>query len=286
MSGSQLIEGAKRFTGFRMDPKDILIAGLDVGGKDDPLYDERIKLPLDEAMVESIIAIGVREPVVVVVREGEPIVVDGRRRVLHAREANRRLEKLGEPTRDVAVVAEKGTEQALKIAPLVGEHLNNHRVNDGVIMRAKKAERMIARGYDKADVALALGVTQNTISNYLSFGDLCKEAKDAVDAGKISPSAAAKLATLSKDDQKAKLEELLASTPAGKKVTNARAAKAAGVRQAVGKKVLTKIVSCHFQHDAAQQKVSDDFIDGIRFALGELDADAIPGLCEYLAKDK
>lgn len=278
MSGSQLIEGVKRFTGFRMDPDDVVVIGVDEGGKDHALYDERVKLPLDQTMIESIIAIGVREPVVVVVTDGKACVVDGRRRVLHAREANKRLRELGEPPRDVPVFAEKGTEQALKIAPLVGEHLNNHRVNDGVVMRAKKAERMIARGYSIEDVALALAVTPNTVRTYLKFGDLCADVRKAVDEGRISPSAAAHLADFSKVDQKAKLDELIASTPAGKKVTNQRASKAAGTRVSVGKKVLTKIVASHETH----RKVSDDFVRGIRFALGEIQAEEVPGLSEYL----
>ncbi|WYX51237.1 hypothetical protein WJ977_00655 [Achromobacter xylosoxidans] len=63
------------------------------------LYDERIQLPLDEAITLNIMALGVREPILVWKdpETGKVLVVDGRQRVRHAIEANRRLAERGEP---------------------------------------------------------------------------------------------------------------------------------------------------------------------------------------------
>ena len=63
------------------------------------LYDERIHLPLDEAITLNIMALGVREPILVWKdpETGKVLVVDGRQRVRHAIEANRRLTARGEP---------------------------------------------------------------------------------------------------------------------------------------------------------------------------------------------
>jgi ParB family chromosome partitioning protein len=94
----QAIAG-RRLNAFAVDPDNLIIIGLDTDdGPEHPLYDERVKLPLDESTVLNIMAIGVKEPVLVRKTDGNPEVVDGRRRTMHAREANRRLRELGEKT--------------------------------------------------------------------------------------------------------------------------------------------------------------------------------------------
>ena len=61
-----------------------------------PLFDNRALLALREEMVESIMAHGVLQDVICEKRgTAGPIVVDGRQRVLHAREANKRLRRAG-----------------------------------------------------------------------------------------------------------------------------------------------------------------------------------------------
>lgn len=70
-----------------------------VTDKAHPLYDERIYLPLSEAMVLNIIDQGVLEPIIVWKdpETGLSCVVDGRQRVRHTLEANGRLEKREKP---------------------------------------------------------------------------------------------------------------------------------------------------------------------------------------------
>lgn len=54
-----------------------------------PLYDARVERPVDEAMVLSIMSLGIIEPLVIA-RDGESVyVVDGRQRRLNAIEANK-----------------------------------------------------------------------------------------------------------------------------------------------------------------------------------------------------
>ncbi|MDP1177692.1 ParB/Srx family N-terminal domain-containing protein, partial [Klebsiella pneumoniae] len=63
--------------------------------KTHPLYDERIHLPIREAMVLNIRDQGVLEPIIVVKdpETGLTCVVDGRQRVRQTLEANKRLLK-------------------------------------------------------------------------------------------------------------------------------------------------------------------------------------------------
>ena len=62
-----------------------------------PLYDERIHLPLDESMILNIMDQGVLEPIIVWKdpETGLSCVVDGRQRVRHTVEANKRLAAAG-----------------------------------------------------------------------------------------------------------------------------------------------------------------------------------------------
>jgi ParB family chromosome partitioning protein len=66
-----------------------------VTDKTHPLYDERIHLPINDAMVLNIMDQGVLEPIIVWKdpETGKSCVVDGRQRVRHTLEANKRLAK-------------------------------------------------------------------------------------------------------------------------------------------------------------------------------------------------
>ena len=68
-----------------------------VTDKTHPLYDERVHLPIEEGMVLNIAELGVLEPIIVWKdpETGLSCVVDGRQRVRHTLEANKRLLKEG-----------------------------------------------------------------------------------------------------------------------------------------------------------------------------------------------
>jgi ParB-like chromosome segregation protein Spo0J len=164
--GGQLLDG-KRETMFRVDPATLTIIGLDTDdGPEHQLWDERIKDPLNESMVKNIMALGVIEPIIVVV-EGSgdsrrAVVVDGRGRTRHAREANRLLKERGEPGLVVPVVAEKGMSE--KDQQLLAVSLNEIRRDDPTMVKAAKAARMKQRGSSSQDIALAFGVDPQTVS--------------------------------------------------------------------------------------------------------------------------
>jgi ParB family chromosome partitioning protein len=217
----------KRFSGFRFDPRNLTIIGLDTkDGAEHPLWDERVLLPLDESMVLSIMSLGVKEPIIVRKEGTAAQVVDGRRRVMHAREANKRLKKLGEPCIDVPAVVERGSEEHLSHVAIA---LNEIRRPDELLVKADKAARLVSRnGGDIKDAALAFGVTTVTIKNWLKLVELPSPIKKAVVAGVLSANAASKLHGLDRTEQLETLEKL--------KAVNAKTGKRATATQANGKK--------------------------------------------------
>jgi ParB family chromosome partitioning protein len=291
MAGGQLLDG-KRESLFRVDPETLTIIGLDTkDGSEHPLWDERIKLPLDEAMILNIMALGVREPVVVVVQgRGEDklaAVVDGRRRVMHAREANRRLAARGEPKTQVPVIAEKGMSESEQM--LLSASLNEIRLDDPVMTKAAKAARMKARGSSIQDIALSFGVDGQTITLWVSINGLTDVVKKAINDGRLRPTAAGALAGLTPEKQKETLTELLAeSAVSGKKPTVDQVkgrvkAKKSGVdgsppSEVPQRRVLRRVV------ENGTEVLSEDFLKGVRFAIGELNPKTVKGLTALMEK--
>jgi ParB family transcriptional regulator, chromosome partitioning protein len=176
-----------------------------------PLYDERIHLPIDEAMVLSIMANGIYEPVVVrkngETGKGAPIVevVDGKQRVKHAREANRRLKAQGKELVLVPAVRRRGED-----ADLFGCMIttNDVRRDDSPLVRARKCARYLALGRSEQQAAVTFGVTTTTIRSWLELLECSKEVQAMVEKGEMPASIAVKLAKLPREEQPAVLEKL------------------------------------------------------------------------------
>ena len=255
----------KRANVFQFDPNDLIIIGLDTkDGPEHELWDERIKLPLEESMVQNIMALGVKETVTV--RRGPKgyEVVNGRRRVLHSREANKRLKKQGEPLVKVPALVETGDENHMEKLTI---SLNEIRKDDDTLTKAEKCIRLLQRnGRDYKEAALVFGVSVAAIKQWEKIAELTPKVKKAVAAGEISASAAAELHGLGKEGQVAQLEKLLSAAKATgkKKTTTAKARKMAGRRVSVPKRVLLKLLN----DDALAPGLSNDMQLGIKLALG------------------
>jgi ParB family chromosome partitioning protein len=172
------------------------------------LYDPRVKLPVDEALVESIMfdAQGVIEPVVVTKDGEDAVVVDGRQRVKAAVEANKRLKKAGEVQVKVPCIVRRGTAKHLAGTAVMANEL---RRDDDILVRAKKATNLSNYGYTEEEIAIMFGVTKQTILNWLAIGSLDKTVKSAIKDGKIPASHAMRLARVPKDEQPQIMNEYL-----------------------------------------------------------------------------
>jgi len=277
------IAGASKTDLHLVPPEKLVIIGLDTkDGKEHPLYDERINLPLDEGMIKNIMFQGVLENVICV-RDGDRLLVAaGRQRVRNAREANKRLEKEGSTAlTKVPVVIKRGTEKAA-FGIMISE--NAIRKDDGILENAEKCRRFIEFGNTEEEAATAFGVTVQQIKNWMSFNDLSTPVRKAVEAGRISASAAVKLAPLPKDEQKTKLDELLADAPEGKKVSVSKVSKKLGKKKRKKDdddkptlEILTKIQE-HLGELDRNKKLTgkqEGFFDALSFVLGLLSPDEV-----------
>ncbi len=226
-----------------------------------PLYDERIHLPLDEAMILNIMDQGVLEPIIVWKdpETGLSCVVAGRQRVRHTLEANTRLVKEGKKPKLVPAVVKRGS--AVRMAQaMISE--NEIRRADTPLGRAKKMADALERGHDEADLSLMFGVGVQTIRATLALLDATQAVKDAVESGDITVTQARQLANLSPDEQREKVKEVEEATAGTKGHEKARRQ-----RQVIGdakprlksRKEITK----------ALEGASGDYAQALRWVLGD-----------------
>jgi len=222
--GGQAIE-AKRVNLFLLPPEEVYI----IEDEKHPLYDERVNLSLDEGMVLSIMAFGVKEPILVFKDGDKCIVIDGIQRVRSACEANKRLAKEGKEPVTVRTVLEKAPE-----ADLFGIKLltNECRQDDTPIAKAEKLQRYIAMGRTEEQAAIVFGQKLSSVKAHLALLDLSKSVQKAVIAGEMSVTAAAHLSGLDREQQ---VEALNGEAKSGKKTTVKAAKKA--VKKAKGEQV-------------------------------------------------
>lgn len=289
MSGSQTFD-AKRGTHFLLAPEEVVVIGLDTSnGPEHPLWDERIKMPLQEEMIVSIMRQGVHTPIRVRKNGDKAEVVAGRRRVIHAREANRRLREQGKPPVSIPALVDRGED--LEQAGRALEE-NELRAGDPLMVKAQKAQRYLNMGGSIDDAAIHFGVSKTALQNWLALLDVDTSVKKAVAKGEISESAASKLARLSREEQKDALEQMVAegkTTTAGAQAAVKKAKEKredeprAALSTAPGKRLLKKLLKAY---DAGQVELPKEFIDGMAFAIGELEATEVEGMVEILEKLK
>lgn len=185
---------------FFFDPNDLVL----VEDPKHPLYDERIKLPIDEAIVLSIMKFGVLEPVTVrkngVDKKGNPQieVIDGRQRTRCAREANRRLAEAGGELHRVPAVI-KRVDDATLFGIMVAT--NEGRTQDSPLVKARKMSRFIAMGRSEEDVSITFCCSKATVKNHLALLDLDETVQQAIEAGRVGVTIAKKLAILPREEQ-------------------------------------------------------------------------------------
>jgi ParB family chromosome partitioning protein len=188
------IKGTSKTSVFRFDPDDERLVLIT-----DPthrLYDKRVELPLNEAMVESIAREGVLQPIKIRKAGDTYEVVFGRQRVRAAREAAKRY-----PDRKIVIPAIPATLN--DIEALVHATIENvQRTDDPPSIRGFNAARLRDRGYSDEELEAMFGVTIGTINDWISFSESATdEVKRAVDAGEITYTQARKISRKKLDKQ-------------------------------------------------------------------------------------
>lgn len=221
---------AGRNTMWSFDPLELCIVGgkclpkdeqgpLDTAvDENDALWDPRLYEAMAEEFCANVSTFGVDTPILVVKRDGVPMVVAGRRRVRAARLANRKRKSRGEPLMKVDAKQKRDTDAGL-LGALIQENEGRH--DDDLLSKLTKAKRLMNSGVSPEDVALRFQVSLAHFKTWLAFDDNALTAtKKAVEAGKISPSTAITLARIKEPEkQKEALDEVLTHVAEGGKAS-------------------------------------------------------------------
>jgi len=196
-------------------PEDLTL----VDDKTSPFYDPRVERPVDDALVASIAMQGVLQPITVKKDGDDIIVVYGRQRVKAAREVNRQMKERSRNADRIRIpcVVQRGDDLDL-FCGMIAE--NELRSGDDPMSRATKAAKVMQGGKTREEAAVVFGVSVQTIKAWEKILDTSTAVRAAVRSGKISTSAAAKLAGLSTKEQEEALAEAVSqSTGASKAVS-------------------------------------------------------------------
>jgi ParB family chromosome partitioning protein len=216
---------------YMFDPDDLVL----VTDKKSPLYDERVHLPVDMALVANIgfapdgvplgvikACVGRRNP-----ETGKVEIVDGRQRVKATREVNKQRRKAGLEPIWVPVLLERGSKDHRLMGLLISANGYHHAETvEGLV---DKAHRYLQLGRDEKEIAILLGKSESTVKNLIALLEAPAAIRSAAFAGKISASDGYKLSKLEPADAKKKLAELMEQaprTPGKKRSKNAKKARA------------------------------------------------------------
>lgn len=279
---------------YYVAPEDLIVVGVDTKVKagEHPLLRtkgevERLHAPLDEAMVGSMMVAGVRRTVFVR-RVGHTLeVVEGRRRVLHARETNKRLLKAKKDPIKIKVELKQGTDDQVYAQSRLD---NRHYLAETPLMTAEAAAIMLDK-MSEQEVADFLGVQIPMLRVYLALNRAIPELRNAVERGEASVTAVSKLVNLPIEEQADAYKKLLAE--GGGKITVAQTAavraKANAKKNGNGahsgnpppsKRVLNRLLE---KEDARKEvDVPKGFWEGVEFALGRKNPVKISGMLEAM----
>lgn len=169
------------------------------------LYEkERVELPVCDEMAESIAEEGILVPLIAR-KVGDVFeIMAGRQRYKNAAEAKRRYpeKKIMIPVRPMSLKDYR----ALKASAIE----NAQRIQDSIVSRGEKCERMVQSGYEKEDICSIYGVEWATIKNWMTVASGHQSVKDAVAAGAISETAALQISRKPIDEQSALVEKAAA----------------------------------------------------------------------------
>jgi len=260
---------APRFDAFWIDPAKLTL----VTDKASPFYQARAEEAPDAGLVLSMKSGGfLANQAISVFKDGDSLcVLDGRRRTIAAIEANRQRAAEGKELLRVSVILKRGTESEL-FAVQCSANENRADIND--MERAKELSRLMGYGRTEEEAGSVLGMDKAKSKRVLSLLDCAAPVQKAVESGRLSASAASKLAKLPREEQVAQLDAALAEgagKPTVAKVT--RAVKVAQGESAVAppsRKVLRATLK-----RAESDATGGDLLDVLRWvASGELDPES------------
>lgn len=198
--------------GGKILPEHITIVGRDTETESHELMDDRAFNEPDADIAEEIAENGVRLPVLLkhCVIDGKNVLacVDGRQRTINTRAANEYRAKKGVDPLMVPFIVTKAEGASLGLETAI---LNEHRIADNPISRARKAAALFAKGQSMDSIARAFRVKPSTIrDNWFKVLEMNPVIVDAVSNGEMKLNAAINLSTLTHEQQEEAYNELKA----------------------------------------------------------------------------
>lgn len=165
-----------------------------------PLYDERMNLPMNENMVLGMMVKGVKTPIVCRrAKDGVFEVTDGRQRVRHLIEANRRLMLDGKLPLRIAIKLSSDKDNEV-FENLV--MLNSHRTADVLSVKARNLVRYLEKGHTEADAIIYFNLRNSgSVKKLVALAATHPDVQAAVDAQQISMGAALNIGKAPYDEQ-------------------------------------------------------------------------------------
>jgi ParB/RepB/Spo0J family partition protein len=284
---------AQRENLWLLDPDTILIVGYDTNdGIEHPLVNERVlKLKREgfnrPELVDSLVAEGQQQNVVVR-KNGDKIeCIVGRNRVL----AGREIKKLhGEFF--LRSVQSKNNDVGAITGAIEAE--NGVRQDDDMLTKARNAQRLLNMGQTKEVIARKMGMRSvEVLDNHLRVLELSPKMQAAVERGVITATAAATFADMAHEEQDAKIE---AAEAAGLIISVPEARRQKKARTAVKKGKSTKEVATRGKGVTigVMRKIADDeeFVSSLPdeakrmllWIIGEGSHKSVPGLGQALRR--
>ncbi len=268
-----------RFTGWWLPPEELVIIGLDTDdGKEHPLHDLKIRIPLTEEFIQNVDEHGIFTPIKVRKNGDLAEVVFGRNRVRAAREVNKRRRKRGDPELRVPCTKVEAEDKRLMAISFAE---NAARRAPDPIDEARDMQRLASQGYDEGEVAVHFACSKQKVRKRLALLCLATPVINAVRSGQIAASSALTLKTLSHEDQTAKLAELKTAAPPSdtngktRRPTGQQIKAAAGRQVRPGVKQIKKMIEEGSLKDTSAESL-------LRWWTGEWPASKVKGLTAAL----
>jgi ParB family chromosome partitioning protein len=274
---AQMVGASRAPDMINFDPEELIL----ITTKGHPLYDPNVHKPVDESLMDSILALGILEPIIVR-KNGEREdgkgprveVVVGRDRVKAARAANKKLEAEGSQLRIRVPAIMKNAEDTAMTRMMVAENLQR-RVH-GPISLANYYQRLIDMGYSIEETAKECRVSHQTVRNKLELLNLAADLQERVERGEFPETLVMPLTKLAREEQGKVLKGLLANGHTGGQEAYQAAKDAAKGKEVAPKEKRTpsrrsKEFLKPFRDALAQSKAEDAVLAMrlVEFLLGE-----------------
>ncbi len=271
----KLLDGSRRVDALAFDPDALFIVGIDkrpdgtIDGPEHPRYDPRVKLPIDEALVLSMMEHGRNIQTVTIVNVDDVGEVDdGRQRVRAGREGNRRLAEAGSDRRISIYTSAplRGYDDAGHA--LLGMELNGLAQAEDQMTKCEKAAHALRFVDADGEAATKSKIARNNrwhpiqVDQALAIVEgAAADVKKALREGRITMALAFDLASKSKAEQKEAMATV-AAAPEGKRVTKAKLKAKTGDKEAKATKRLLAKMLATLEVVAVDEETSEPSVVG------------------------